>query len=406
MQRAEWDGIAQQFLNHKNYAAGTIEHYTASLKRYFDWCEGQGIEPEDATTGQLLLYREGLRRSLAENTANSRFKNVRSFYEYLRRVGRVHQNPTDLIQPTHIGLNARDLLTVDQLGRVWDISEGRDRIVVGLLALCAMVRDEVRSARAEDLHQRQGVLTINVRGRRGANDLGWVAIPGVLAKELISYLAGRRTGYILQGTGDSGITALTYINGVVRRVAKKADLGFSFTSITLTETLRSLAIVHRFSYASVLRTTSHGSPQRRTALVKDLELTPDEHASMRLGRMLETRDSEVELSMFRAETLLSDRGQHPATAVMVASATLESVLRDHTAACGIHVTKKDPTLATYGSLLRSHAHITVGQLRTIERILTFRNDAAHGWFERVSREDASWTVHEAQKLVHDLVSGP
>ena len=144
MQRAEWDGIAQQFLNHKNYAAGTIEHYTASLKRYFDWCEGQGIEPEDATTGQLLLYREGLRRSLAENTANSRFKNVRSFYEYLRRVGRVHQNPTDLIQPTHIGLNARDLLTV----------------------------------------------------------------------ELISYLAGRRTGYILQGTGDSGITALTYINGV------------------------------------------------------------------------------------------------------------------------------------------------------------------------------------------------
>lgn len=392
MQRAEWDGIAQQFLNHKNFAAGTVELYTASLKRYFDWCEGQGIEPEAATTGQLLLYREGLRRSLAENTANSRFKNVRSFYEYLLRVGRVQQNPTDLIQPTHIGLNARDILTVEQLGRVWDVTEGRDRIVVGLLALCAMGRDEVRSARAEDLHQRHGVLTINVRGRRGANDLGWVVIPDILAKELTAYLAGRRTGYILQSTGDSGIMALTFINSVVRRVAKKADLGFSFTSIALTETLRSLAIIHRFSYASVLRTTSHGSPQRRTALVKDLELTPDEHASMRLGRMLEARNSELELAMFRAETLLSDRAQHPAAAVMVASASLERVLREHTAACDIHVTKKDPTLATYGSLLRGRDLITVGQLRTIERILTYRNDAAHGWFERVSREDATWTL--------------
>ncbi|MEO2133194.1 phage integrase N-terminal SAM-like domain-containing protein [Microbacterium sp.] len=402
MHREEWEGIAQQFYSHRKYAPGTLETYGLAIRQFFDWCEGQGIDPDQATTGQLLLYRESVRRRLSPNTANSRFKIVRTFYMYLARTGRVQSNPIELIQPMRIGLAPRDKFTIEELGRIWDASEGRDRVVIGLLALCSLSREEVRTMRAEDLQDRNGTLTVNVRGRRGANDLGYVSIPAQLATEIVKFLGGRRTGYVLQGTGQSRLMSKTFVNAVVRRVARKADLGYHFTTLALTEALRTLAIEYRFSYASVLRTTTHGSSTRRTELVKNLELPPEEQASIRLGKLLAVRDSEVDLHLLQAESLLTDKAQHPASSVMLACATFEKVLRDFATSRGILITKKDPTLSTYGTALRGADLLSLGQLRTIERMLTYRNDAAHGWFGSVGPVEAEWVLREVRDLTSQL----
>ncbi len=409
MIRGEWDALVQQFLHHRPYAQGTREGYTLALQNLSEWSDAAGVSPLDAGHADMLAFREWLvGRKLSDNTVNTRFKGVRAFYEYLRKEGRIAANPTLDIKAKVVGLAARDRLTLEELARMWEASAGRERIIIGLLGICSLRRDEVRSVRVEDLHERQGTVALHVRVRDGRlTDLGYVALPDQLASEVQQYLNGRRTGLILQADrGGSDEVAATYINHVVKRTARRAGIPFDVTSITLTHTLRWISMENRFSYASVVRTASHGSVQLRNAWVRNLDLPPEEHASILLGRMLAARSSEDAQMLLRADILLADRSQHPAAAVVMASATLERVLREVTKAMGIAVTKKDPSLSTYATLLKSKDLITIGQLRTLERVLGFRNDAAHGWFELVGRDDAEWVMREARQLVSELRAIP
>jgi len=127
---------------------------------------------------------------------------------------------------------------------------------------------------------------------------------------------------------------------------------------------------------------------------------------MRLGRMIAAGGSDDERMLFNATLLLEDRAQHCSVSVMLASATLEKVLREKVQSLGLSVTKRDPTLATYANLLRSVEAFSIAQLRTVERILTVRNDAAHGWFDHVTVEDAEWLLLEAQRIVSSLRASP
>jgi site-specific recombinase XerD len=400
------DQLMQRFLQHRSFAAGTLDAYRLALRDLANWADAQSVSFESATTTDLWEFREWLRaRRLSPNTVNTRFKNVRSFYDYLRRTGVIAVNPAADIKITEVALAGRTVLTLDELAAMWDASGGVERIIVGLAGLCSVRRSELREARVKDLHSRAGMTALAIPGRAGSmNDLGFVTLPDLLAVEMDRYLDGRRTGFLLRAVrGDAGAgVALTFINQVVKRVGRRAGLPFPVTTLALTQTLRYLALENRFSYVSVVRTASHGSVLLRNEMIRDLDLPPEEHASVQLGQMLAARSSADEEMLLRAEHLLSDRSQHPSASTMVASATLERALRKATSASGISVAKKDPTLGTYGALLRSSNLISVAQLRTIERILGFRNHAAHGWFELVTRDDAEWILHEARALIAEL----
>lgn len=410
MERDEWDGLVQQFLHHKNYVAGTRDGYARALRNFADWSDTSGVVAENATATDLLMFRQALKGlGLAENTVNARFKHVRSFYAYLLRTGRMDHNPAADIGVVEVALATRDVLTLEELSRLWNATEGRERIIVGLLALCSLRRDEVRMARVEDLHERGGMMALTVRARKGINDLGYVALPDQLAREIRSYLGGRRTGLLLlnQRTG-AGTVSTTYIHKSVKRAARRAGIPFEVTSLSLSYTLRSLAMENRFSYVSVVRTAAHGSVLARTELIRNLDLPPEEHASVRLGRMLAAMSSEDDQMLLRSESLLADRSQHPAAAIMLASATLERVMREVTKAQRITVAKKDPSLYTYATLLKSRDLVSAELVRTVERILIFRNNAAHGWFDEVDRRDADWVVREARNVGEELraIEGP
>ncbi|MFJ4161170.1 tyrosine-type recombinase/integrase [Microbacterium testaceum] len=404
MNSGDWAGLVQEFLHHRRYSIGTQDAYSLALRNFAEWFEGARVEPVSATQQDMLRFREFLRdRGYSPNTVNTRFKNVRSFYDFLRRTGRVALNPAGDIDVIEVGLARPMSLTVDELARMWSVGDSAERVVIGLLSFCSLGRVELRSARVEELHDRDGLTALTIKSRRGRlNDVEYVVLPDQLATELRTYLSGRRSGYILRTARSGGMVASTYLNHVVRRVARRAEMNFPVTTLTLRNTLRALSLENRFSYVSVVRTASQGSTLLRAELVRNLDLPASEHASVRLGRMLSARESPDSEMLHRAELLLEDRSQHPAAAVMLAGATLERVLRDASAAAGIEVSKKDPTIGTYAALLRGAAVISIGQLRTLERILTLRNDAAHGWFDEVTPHDAQWVVAQARQMISDL----
>ncbi|WJM15523.1 tyrosine-type recombinase/integrase [Microbacterium arborescens] len=407
MNEKDWDALVRAFLHHRAYTPSTRETYRLGLQTFREWSLESELEPLEATASDILAFREALnRRALAAATRNTRLKNVRSFYGYLHRIGRMDRDPTaelSLVEPARA---IRTVPTLEELADLWAVAEGRERVVIGLLAFCSLRRDELRAARAEDLHDRGGVTALSVPQRRAQSDIGYVAVPEQVASEIQKHLDGRRSGRILAPARQNDMVATTFVHQIVRDVARRAGMQGRITSLSLSYVLRSAAMENRFSYLSVVRTLPPGSPDTTAELLRTIDLPPHEHASIRLGKMIAARGSELDEFILRSETLLADRAQHPSSAVMLIAATLERSLRFAAARHGISITKRDASLSTYATQLRARGVLSISQLRTVERILDIRNDAAHGWFERVLRKDALWTHHESVALIRHLDEGP
>lgn len=398
--RREWDALAQEYVHRRNYTPGTREVYALSLRGVADWFASEGIDPREATTSDLLSYRQSLATRYSANTVNSRFKHVRLFYEWMARRGEVPFNPIGHFQIAERVRSDRNIVSLSGLASMWEAAEpGPERVIVGLLGVCALRRDELRLARIEDLHERDGALALSVPSRTGLNDMGYIAIPAQVGEEVARYVGSRRHGFLLSTSRSQGMVAKTYLSRIVKKVSERAGLGSSVSTLSLSYALRSIAIDYSFSYVSVMRSVPASSPLTIHDLVRNAHLPTREQATIRLGRMLDAQRSEDALMALRAELLLSDRSQHPAVAVMVAAATLERALREVAKEHNITVNKKDPTLGTYADALRGENVISLAQLRTVMRILGIRNDAAHGWFDKVSRADAEWVVKDTTELV-------
>jgi hypothetical protein len=296
-------------------------------------------------------------------------------YAFLVREKHATDNPAGSVDARTAPPRVREVLTLAEIRQLWDAAEGKDRIIVGLLGVCAVRRSEIQSARVEHFVERESTLVLTLPERTARHDSGLVAIPPQLAKELRDYIGDRRAGILLPGYRGREQMRTEQITRAIDRVVARVGIPFRVTALTLNFSLRALAVENRSSYLSVVRSVSEAEPRRLAEWANRVDLPFPEHASMRLGRMLEAVTDEDGSMFARAEFLLGDRSQHPAVAMLLASATLERVLRRLTERRGIEVRKKDPTLSTYATLLRGQDHLSLADLRTIDRILGYRNEA-------------------------------
>lgn len=351
----------------------------------------------------LSEFHTWLTSRYAINTAITRFKAVRLFYSYLVSIGQIESNPAAEVQPALSPRTARNILTLPELSAMWmSAHAGRERVVIGLLGICGLRRNELRQARVEDLHEREGVHVLTVPQRTSAIDIGYVALPVQVASEVSQLLRGRRAGLVLRSDKTGHAMAATSIHKIVRKVATRAGIVGEVTTLSLSYTLRSLALRHGFSHASVVRTVPSGATRTLQELTASVHISPHEHASMRLGEMVVADASDEDMLLLQASILVHDRAQHPATSILLSATTLERALRLAVNSQGLTVTKRDPTLSTYATLLRSRDLLTIGQLRTVEMILGVRNQVAHGWFEEVDRARALWVLDQVRDLIRVL----
>lgn len=392
----------RDFTYHKDYKPGTRNTYAQALDAYIDWCHSVNIDPSAARPGDINAHIDWLRsQGLAQHTVSSRVKYLRVFYAYLVRERAISENPLLKVATPDVDTTRKAGLTLEELWQLWKTTEGRDRVLVGLLGVCALRLNEIRVARVEHIGDRQGSTVLEIPTRRGPNDLGFVVVPAPLAVEIYAYLAGRKKGLIFPSTSAHGVDKKS-VNRWLAMASKRGGLQPRVTTLALSYSLRQIAIAHGFPYASVLRTASHGSVHERFDLIRKLDLRPEDHASVRLMRLLSSHSAPQDSMLLQSKMLLSDGGHHPAVPALVAAATLERTMREMVTALGITVNKRDPSLSTYGSILRAEQMLSIGQLRTVERILSIRNDAAHGYFEAVLRPDAEWLVAQAGALIDDL----
>ena len=95
------DSFLEYLAAERNYSSATIESYAKDLSMFQEFLEEQNpnaswtaVEAEDVREWVIYLMDE---QKMAASSVNRRLSAMRSFYKYLRRVGRVSINPMEKV---------------------------------------------------------------------------------------------------------------------------------------------------------------------------------------------------------------------------------------------------------------------------------------------------------------------
>ena len=200
------DSFLEYLQAERNYSSATIESYAKDLAEFQDFMEGQNpdaswtsIQSDDVREWVIYLLDE---QRLAASSVNRKLSALRSYYKYLRRMGRVGVNPMEKVTAPKKRKPLPHFVRESEMDRLLELTK-EDRSFIGIRdRLILMVFYETGIRRAEllgmtdasvDLAARQ----IKVTGKRNKQRI--VPFGEELAREFEAYLNAREE---LQGVKD------------------------------------------------------------------------------------------------------------------------------------------------------------------------------------------------------------
>lgn len=200
------DSFLEYLEAERNYSLATIESYAKDLAEFQDFMEGQNpdaswasAQSDDVREWVIYLLDE---QRLAASSVNRKLSALRSFYKYLRRMGRVSVNPMEKVTAPKKRKPLPHFVRESEMDRLLELTK-EDRSFMGIRdRLVLMVFYETGIRRAEllgmtdasvDLAARQ----IKVTGKRNKQRI--VPFGEELAREFEAYLNAREE---LQGVKD------------------------------------------------------------------------------------------------------------------------------------------------------------------------------------------------------------
>lgn len=161
----------EQIWSEYGLAENTLVSYRSDLAGFARWLGGQGASLALAT--RELVYRYLALRSAARYTARSNARllsTLRRYYKLMRRIGRVEQDPTLLLEAPKLPRSLPKALSeaeVENLIRAPDFATPlglRDRAMLELLYATGLRVSELVGLRADQINLRQGVLRVTGKG--------------------------------------------------------------------------------------------------------------------------------------------------------------------------------------------------------------------------------------------------
>lgn len=192
------DSFLEYLAAERNYSSATIESYAKDLAMFQDFMEGlnpnaswTAVQSDDVREWVIYLL-DGQR--LAASSVNRKLSALRTFYKYLRRVGRVDTNPMEKVTAPKKRKPLPHFVRESEMDRLLELTK-EDRTFKGIRdRLILMVFYETGIRRAEllgmtdasvDLVTRQ----IKVTGKRNKQRI--VPFGEELEKEFVAYMAAR-----------------------------------------------------------------------------------------------------------------------------------------------------------------------------------------------------------------------
>lgn len=387
-------------------AASTVATRVLAVRQFRTWCErnGEQFPPlSEQTLWQYVAYRKTVLRQ-KDSTTTTNVNGLRNFYKWMIGQGIIPPQEVPLAKYSSINLApiAKETLTVDELRRMWRVAPSpRHRVIVGLLGIVGLRVDEVVNLDIGDIRTEDGYMSLNIRKASGARLNIRALVPNALASEIRTVVGERRSGPVLFRESDGQPENRRTASNAVALCGRRAGLPFKVTPMTLSYTLRAIGIDKGFSYLGLLSALGEVYPPKAKRWHALHVAPPGQHAAIRLGRLVFTENQQSLDYLNQAEIVLGETDLPPAIAVMAAGAAFEAHLRNMCRAASIPIKKsdEDAKISTYTAGLREHRAITNDEIQQIQLIGIARNDAAHGWFDKVDQKRAQDVIRLCRGII-------
>jgi len=228
---ADLEPLSDQFLEHiveyRRFSEATARAYRRDIERLLEFLSSIGLSTtaSDVTTGDLRLFLNSLRH-LAPSSVRRTLYGVSSFFEYLREMEILSQNPAAPIDPPKVKHKLPEVPSRSQCRRLLDACETpSESTVIGLMLLAGLRRSEVLgldvAAVAADLS------SLRIEGKGGHQRD--IPISSQLRTILQEYLPTRGAtacpALLINAAGNR--VAVTTLYRLFRRVLDRANLGDS-----------------------------------------------------------------------------------------------------------------------------------------------------------------------------------
>ena len=209
----------REWLTLKGYSSETVATIVRQATRLLAWAQQENIpEPEAVNYNDLMAYVQACQqRGVSQKAIAHYLVDIRKLYDFWISEGIAKDNPAAFIKLRGIKRSVRhQLLSVDELQRLYRqypiltqydtgktlppqeqnlLSRRRNKVIVGLLVNQGLRVEEIKALKLQDLHLREGRITVHHQRRTAERTL---ELEAGQVYELMDYLAGTRKQF-LQG---------------------------------------------------------------------------------------------------------------------------------------------------------------------------------------------------------------
>jgi site-specific recombinase XerD len=223
----------REWLTLKGYSSATVRTVVEQIVTFLSWAENENIpEPTLISYNDLMAYIGSCQaRGVSQKTIAHYVSDVRKFYAFLISEGMLKENPAAFIKPR--GIKRRvyyTILSPDELQQLYRqypvdivcepgknippqerniLSRRRNKVIVSLLVNQGLRVEEIKALKVQDLHLREGQITIHSQ-RRTAERL--LELESYQVYELMDYLGAVRKPFI-EASGPSDRLFLQWKQG-------------------------------------------------------------------------------------------------------------------------------------------------------------------------------------------------
>ncbi|AFR31403.1 hypothetical protein ARUE_232p01950 (plasmid) [Arthrobacter sp. Rue61a] len=248
-----------------------------------------------------------------------------------------------------------------------------------------------------DIGRLEGHDILRLPKRTDAHGLPYTVLAPQVMEALLEVADGRKSGALVSRDGEK--VSRKSLAWVTASVARRAGIGFKVSPLTLSFSMRAIAIQKGFSYTGVVRAAGDVETRRLVKWVHRAPTSVMDHAALRMARLVIGRPTETQNLLMHARVLLLESDCPPAAAVGHAGAILEHHLRALCKLKDVSVLTSNPKLGSYSASLTQRKIFSPSESQLVARLQGYRDTAAHGWFDAISHDDALWVIKEIERLV-------
>ncbi|RLF20539.1 MAG: hypothetical protein DRZ82_01985 [Thermoprotei archaeon] len=150
----EINDVLEQFrayLEFKGYSKGTIKQYCNDIKLFLRHIN---VRPWEANRETIMLFLLNLnrKRKYKSSTLYRKICSLKTFYEFLRKIGLISENPVDEIERPKVRRNLPQFLTKEELNKLMSVADKfRDKLIIRLLYVTGLRVSELVNLNWEDI---------------------------------------------------------------------------------------------------------------------------------------------------------------------------------------------------------------------------------------------------------------